>query len=725
MTTADLFAPGRHWQQLGDLPRAEEAYRESLLLAPANAELWCSLASVCKGQGKYDQAFEAYQRAMAIDPDFVRAHNGLGIALLELGRLTEAATCLERAVRLDPGFAAAYNNLGNVYLAQGRKQEALACYQQAVLRQPQFAEAHGNLGNAWRELNQFEPALRHCEEAVALKPGFAIGHNHLGAVYLALGRYDHAVESFHQALRLAPSYFEARFNLGTTLHKLRRLEEAAAHLEEAVRLQPGSGAAHATLALVLFEQRKLDEAAQSYQRALGAGADEPDIHNNLGVVYSNLRRWEEAARCYRRAIALRENYPEAHRNLGCALRESGQLDEAVSVLREALRWKPDFAEAQASLSLALVELGDLDAALASCEAAMKLNLNGVAANSMGIVFFEMGRREEALACYQQSLVLDPNSADARKNRAILRLLEGKLPEGWHEYEWRWKCAESPAPPFAQPLWDGSPLAGRTILLHTEQGLGDTLHFIRYAQLVQQRGGRVIVACQPPLVPLLGRSRGIERIVAQGDPLPPCDVHAPLLSLPRIFGTTLENIPATTPYLEADPRLVDRWREKLTTIPGFKVGIAWQGSRTYRHDRGRSVPLAAFAPLASLSSVRLISLQKGDGSEQLAGVAGRFDVLDLGGRLDEVGGAFMDTAAVMKNLDLVITSDTAIPHLAGALGVPVWVALSHVPDWRWFLDRDESPWYPTMVLFRQARRGDWQGVFERIATALQAKLAGQA
>jgi hypothetical protein len=300
---------------------------------------------------------------------------------------------------------------------------------------------------------------------------------------------------------------------------------------------------------------------------------------------------------------------------------------------------------------------------------------------------------------------------------------GHFEQGWPSYEWRWKCKEfGSMPPLRAPLWDGSPLDGRTILIHAEQGLGDTLQFIRYVPLVQQRGGRVIMMCQPPLMRLLAHCPGIERLIPHGETPPEIDLHVPLLSLPKLLGTTVESVPADGPYLDADSDLVEIWRHRLAAYPGFKIGIAWQGNPKFRLDRIRSIPLAQFAPLADVPGVHLLSLQKGAGGEQLAAPERRFPVTDLGCQLDETTGAFMDTAAVMKNLDLVITSDTSIAHLAGALGVPVWVALNDVPDWRWLLNRDDSPWYPPMRLFRQRRTGHWEDVFDRIAEALRERLA---
>jgi hypothetical protein len=273
--------------------------------------------------------------------------------------------------------------------------------------------------------------------------------------------------------------------------------------------------------------------------------------------------------------------------------------------------------------------------------------------------------------------------------------------------------------FTQPQWDGSELKGRTIFIFAEQGLGDTMQFVRYLPLVQQRGGRVVFQCQSGLKNLLSSAQGFDCLVPRDSPPPPFDIQAPLASLPGIFRTSVGSIPSGNPYLEANPQLVQHWRRELASLSGFKIGIAWQGSPTFRDDRRRSIPLACFAPLARGGSVQLINLQKGPGTDQLPTVAGSFQVHHLGNRVDEASGAFMDTAAIMKNLDLVITSDTATAHLAGALGVPVWTALPMIPDWRWLLQRDNSPWYPTMRLFRQTRPGQWPEVFERMAQEIDA------
>jgi hypothetical protein len=288
--------------------------------------------------------------------------------------------------------------------------------------------------------------------------------------------------------------------------------------------------------------------------------------------------------------------------------------------------------------------------------------------------------------------------------------------GWAEYEWRWKCAPTPARPFSQPRWDGKPLEGKSVLIYSEQGLGDTIQFIRYAPLIQQRGGTVLVEAPSILEKLLSRCPGIDRFIPQGAPLPDFAYQIPFLSLPGAFQTTVETVPASVPYLSAEPKLIESWGKALDVDDRFKIGISWQGSQKYGGDLHRSVPLKHFEPLAKMPDIRLVSLQKGYGTEHIQGVAKDWNILDFGERLD-ANAAFLDTAAIMTNLDLVVTSDTAVAHLAGALGVPVWMAVCTAADWRWLRNRDDSPWYPTMRLFRQTSWGDWSGVFQRIVQAL--------
>jgi tetratricopeptide (TPR) repeat protein len=511
----------------------------------------------------------------------------------------------------------------------------------------------------------------------------------LGVLACQVGQHEQASRYLGQALRLKPDFAKAHLNLGVALQKQGKLEEAQACYEQALYLQPGYAEAHNNLGNLFKEQGKLEEAQASLQQALRLKPDYAKAHNNLGVVLHGRGKLEDALASLQQALRLQPDFAEAHNNLGAALQEQGQLAEARACYQQALRLKPDYAE-------------------------VHLNL--------GNAFKDQGELAEAQACYEQALHLQPDFAEAHWNRALAWLLAGDFEQGWQEYEWRCQVKELAPPRFPQPLWDGSPRHGQTILLWAEQGLGDTLHFIRYAPLVRACGGSVLLACQPALVPLVSRCPGIDRVLPQGSPLVPFDVWTPLLSLPRIFGTTLATVPAAVPYLFAEPQRCHHWREELSALEGFKIGIVWQGNRRYRGDRQRSLPLVQFAPLAQLPGVQLISLQKGYGSEQVQALAGRFAVLELGSQLDEGTGAFEDTAAVLEQLDLVIAPDTALAHLAGGLGLPVWLALPFIPHWAWLREREDSPWYPSMRLFRQRESGNWAEVFERITATLKQRLA---
>jgi len=465
-----------------------------------------------------------------------------------------------------------------------------------------------------------------------------------------------------------------------------------------------------TLAVALQKHQagQLDEAEQLYQQILQANPYHADALHLLGVLISQRGHNDLAVSYIERALIVKPHVAAFHNNLGFSFQVLGRLDEAATHFQEALRLQPDFAMAH---------------------------------NNMGKTYREQGNVAEAKACYEQALNLQADYVEAHFNRAELRLLLGDFKQGWPEYEWRWQLPAVVRRSTQPPLWNGSPLAGRTIVLHAEQGLGDTIQFARYAPLLKERGGNVIIHCQGSLLRLLASAPGIDGRVAWHTTLPPFDVQEHLLDLPGLLHTTLATIPAEIPYLHADAELVRYWRRELRKSPksdvrcpisnaslptsdighrtsDFLVGIAWKGSAKNLSDEKRSISLSCFADLARVEGVQLISLQKGPGTEQIEALAGRFPVLDLGSRLDEASGGFMDTRAVIMNLDLVISCDTAVPHLAGPLGVPVWVVLPVAADWRWLLEREDSPWYPTMRLFRQARHGQWEDVFERMAQELK-------
>jgi len=484
---------------------------------------------------------------------------------------------------------------------------------------------------------------------------------------------------------------------GTSLLRQRRFTEAEACFRQALCLQDDDPDVLNNLGTAVWEQGRVPEAMAYYLRAHQFKPRDFGILNNLGIALWDQGRPERAVVFYRRALEIEPNSFDARMNLGVALSDLGQFDEALSWIRSSLEIRPDSADAWDNEGMTLARQGDWDL---------------------------------AMACYDRAIALRPDFGEAHRNRALGWLAHGDFERGWPEAEWRLKCRNPPGFRCPGARWTGDALEGRTILLHWEQGLGDTLQFIRFAQQVKERGGQVWVYCQAPLVRLVASSPGVDRVLDKSVPFTDFQVHAPLMSVPAILGNTLATLPAA-PYLFADAATIARWRLVLSRVLGvadlasvFKIGIAWQGSPQNRIDRWRSFPLDRLAPLAKLPGVRLISLQKGPGTEQIRALAGRFPVAELDGRIEglEDKRDFLDTAAVIRLVDLVVTPETAVAHLAGSLGARTWVALSSVGDWRWMVDQDDSPWYSNTRLFRQTNMGDWDDVFRRMAGALQQEIS---
>ena len=578
-----------------------------------------------------------------------------------------------------------------------KRKHAIEAYFQRAAR----LQAGGQAGDAERMYR----------EILAAVPTHADSLHMLGVLALQAGQPQAALPLIDQAIAANPRVAGYHLNRANALHRLGRGPEAVAACQEALRLDRSS-----------------------------AGAQQI-----LGHVLSDLGRGEEALAAYREAARRKPGLFDIHNNLGVALRHAGRLEEAEQALREALRREPGEP--------------------------------GITAN-LANVLKEIGRVTEAEALLRDALRARPDDLALRYNFGLLLLLVGKFREGWAGYEARSRAGAVAYPPFTQPRWMGEPLQGRTLLVHAEQGLGDTMQFCRYVPLLAERvgdTGRVIFQVPRRLARLLATLQGVPSIVAMGEPLAPFDFVCPLLSLPGLFATTPDTVPHAVPYLGAERDRVVHWCDRLGCdrlgcdrlgcdrlgrdqlgrdrpgAHGFKVGIAWQGNPSSQAELGRSIRLAHYLVLAQVPGVRLISLQRHDGLDQLAQLPTDSPIETLGETFDAGTDAFLDAAAVIESLDLVITSDTSIAHLAGALGRPVWVALQHVPDWRWMLPRSDTvrenaeadrtpgaapgspvdtpsgtapsdtPWYPTMRLFRQTQRGDWAGVFERIAAALGARI----
>ena len=524
-----------------------------------------------------------------------------------------------------------------------------------------------------------DEAAGHYRRTLAIKPGNAKAHNNLGVILAGRSKPDDAAHHYRQALAISADYANAHYNYANLLKAQGELIGAIAH----------------------------------YRRALASGPQDAEVHNNLAVSLAANGEQDQAIVHYRRALTIKPDYAAAYSNLGSALEAQARLDEAAAACRTALDLDPYHAPARYNLAHVLDAQDRLAEAQAHYELSLALDpTHAEAHNNFGVLSQRLGRFDEALARYRRAQALEPDYADAHWNEALSRLLQGDFETGWRKYEWRWRRPETPPRPMAVPLWDGGALTGLTILLHTEQGDGDALQFIRYAPLVKAQGGAVVLDCPRSLRRLFSGVVGVDNLVPDDGAPPQINCHAPLLSLPRLLATSLETIPAAVPYLQPPVELIAGWRERLAEVGGPRVGLVWRGNPAHSNDRRRSIAPARFAPLTGVAGMAWVSLQRDVRPEELAAFQPAA-LYDAGPML----GDWADTAALISTLDLVVTVDTAVAHLAGALGKPVWTLLAFTPDWRWMLDRTDSPWYPSMRLFRQPAPGDWTSVVDEVAAAL--------
>ncbi len=611
-------------------------------------------------------------------------------------RLAEAEASYRQLLTANPQHARGWGLLGVLYFTQRRLDQAISCYLRSLTVEPGSPEVLTNLGVAHAFKRDFRTAEQRFREAIARQPDHFDALRNLGNVLCDQNKFVDAIAVFQDARQYQPENVDVLCGLGRALQHANRAVEAIEPLLSAVKLAPRSAVSHQLLGTSLAKASRFQDAESAFKCALALAPNDAGNHNGMGIVLAAQKRLVEAEAAFRAATELNPKLVGAHQNLGNVLRDRHQHEQALQSYATALALKSNNAEAH---------------------------------NNIGLLLGRIGKHREAVEAYDRTLQLDPAHHDARKNRAIEKLLLGDYHEGFAEYEYRWNCAGFKRPDFPQPRWNGEQIYGKTILLIAEQGLGDVIQFIRFATKIKALGTRVLFRCPKPLFKLFGSAAGIDQLIPDGDPLPAFDLYVPLISLAAIFRIGVKDVPGiqAIPYLYADPKLVAIWSERLgPKAPGeFRVGIAWQGSPAYGGDPFRSVPLAEFVPLAAIPGVKLISLQKDYGIEQIAPLAEKLGLIDFGDQLDRESGPFMDTAALMKVLDLVITINSSPVHLAGALGVPTWLALSTDSDWRWVDGREDSPWYPTVRVFRQTVLFGWSEVFERIAIALRERVENQA
>jgi len=597
----------------------------------------------------------------------------------------------------------------------GRLAEAEQLYRLALSMAPNHADALHQLGALCHQHGRHQEAADLMTRALALQPKAADIQTNLAVVLQVLDRPKESLSLLDQALQQLPDHPAVLYNRGNALRQLDRLAEALAAYDRAVALQPQYAEAHDNRGVVLERLKRYDEALQAHDRALQLRPRDAQAQHNRGVALIDLKRFDEALVSLDRAVLLRPDLPEAHYHRGAALGRLERDQEALAAMDRALALRPDYPEAVGGRGGALVQLKRPEEALPALDAALKaLPVSAALHGSRAMALLGLGRHREAFAACQQAIRLDPEVPENHWNLSSLQLLLGDFANGFANYEWRWRCESLPKPRHVhKPLWLGdSAIAGKTILLHAEQGLGDTLQFCRYAEWVADLGATVVIEVPPALKSLLASLKGVSQLVATGEELPEFDCQCPLASLPLAAATRADSIPAAVPYLSAAAERVAAWQARLPADGRRRVGIVASGSTVHSNDVNRSMPLREIEPLLGCD-VHLVLLQKEIRAADRPFLAEHPEIQVVADELNDLG----DTAALVAALDLVISVDTAVAHLAGALAKPLWLLLPSVPEWRWQLDRPDSPWYPTATLFRQASRADWAGVMARVRACL--------
>lgn len=547
-------------------------------------------------------------------------------------------------------------------------------------------DALSNLYNS----GQTSQVIRTCKKLLKTYKKSLYLLNLLGAALQEKGKFKEAIRIYNQMIQIKPDYFNAHYNLGFALQGL----------------------------------RKFNNAVNSYNRAIQLNPDYVDAHGNLGNVLKELGRLDEAINSYNKVIQLKPDYAEAYNNLGNALRDLGRLDEAINNYNKAIQLNPDYADAYNNMGTVLQDRGQLDEALRSCNKAIQLKPDYAEAYSnLGSVQKVLGQFEEATKNYNKAIQLKPSYAGAHFNLGLLLLLQGNFKDGWEKYEHRCQNKDYTIPihNLTRPQWDGTNLKG-VLLVYAEQGLGDVFQFSRYLRHIKKDGGSIVLMCQSTVVDFYhGEGCGwdiyIDKVISLDDPLPHFDLYVSLMSLPYIMGENINDIPQDVHYIKTHQDMVYSWKSKIKKERirnDIKVGFVWQGDKTHKNDYYRSIPLENFTPLLELDKAKFFSLQKGFGQEQIAENNFEDSIIDWSDDFDQ----YINTAALIENLDLVISVDTSIAHLAGAMGKPVWVLLEEIPDFRWMLDRKDSPWYPSVKLFRQKQFSDWSSVIAKVKTELE-------
>ncbi|MBB15915.1 hypothetical protein CMK22_11630 [Candidatus Poribacteria bacterium] len=572
-------------------------------------------------------------------------------------------------------------------------------------------ETEVNQAIVYHRSGKLQQAEQICQQILDIDPQNAEVLNLFGLIACQAGKYEIAVDLINHALDISSNQPLFLNNLGFVLKEQGKISEAIAAYSQALDMTPESFEIYNNLGVALYKQRKYDKAIEAYQKAIQIQPDFIEAYNNLGVAFKKKGELNSATQVYYQALRIQPDFAEAHRNLGDILQKQGEYDKAIEAYQKAIQIQPDYAAAYNNLGIAWQKQGKLEQAVQIYNKTLVIRPNYPQAyNNLANTLKEQGKLQEAVQVYHKAIEINPSYIDAHKNLGIVLLLQGDFQRGWQEYEWRLKPDDLCSGNRARTRWDGSSLSGKTILLYAEQGFGDTIQFIRYVHLLMEYDTKILVECQPELLQLFGNIGAIQKTIAVGQSLPKFDVNASLLSLPSILGTDLSSIPAKIPYLYVKSQS----NTDLEMPSEYKVGVVWAGNLKHPDDNNRSVGLQQFSVLFDVVNCQFFSLQVGNRRDDIIRYSYSDEITDLGVNFSD----FFDTAVAISELDLVISVDTAVAHLAGALGKPVWVLLPFVPDWRWLLEREDTPWYPTMRLFRQTNTRDWAEVLKKVRLALE-------
>jgi tetratricopeptide (TPR) repeat protein len=645
----------------------------------------------------------------------------LGVIAYQTGEIQEAVTLIRRATQLAPEQPLYHYNLGNVYLDKGLNDQAIYCYRRAIELDCNCAEAYFKLGVLENAAGSQSTAVDYYIRAAQLAPEMAEAWHNLGLIKKSQQDLDAAIFYFQKAIASDPDFALAYFSLGNVLRKQNKLNRATTCFRRALELEPGFCPAQTVLGEIHQESGNIDVAMQYYLKALKLKPDSVRLLNKIGSIYQSQKKVPQALDYLERAARLKPDYPDALFNLACVYEMGGDLKKAVEKYGKVLEIHPQSAETLYNMASLKARLGMLDDAISYVKQAIRIQPDHKESHSnLGNYLRAKGQIDKAIEQYRKAIDIDPYVPSVHLNLSITLLLSGRFEEGWPEYEWRMQVDgyRQDYKYFGSPLWDGGDFSGKRLLVHEDQGLGDTLQFVRYLPLVKKKGGTVIFEARPALAGLLKNIPGLDELIER----PPegrsdinFDYYIPLMSVAGRMKTQLETIPSDVPYLFADSKKSKDWRKKMRG-PGYRIGIVWAGNKAHVNDANRSCSLDQFDWLAHIPQTSIFSLQKDLAAKELKQLQ-MLGIPNLGMQFCD----FSDTAAAIENLDLVIVVDTAVAHLAAAMGKPTWILLPFDPDWRWLTVRSDSPWYPAVRLFRQRQPGDWDGVMAAVCNALKKRV----